>query len=179
MRQSDASTDRNSDRRKPTSKRPKGGAPVGVLSDLDPVPASAVMYLRLWCEGHRDQLRADLTPMLGPEVATRVGQEFDHLCSLCIHHGRRRMCRHHLQCKCLGADESCFANLVDLAAAGEDADAMLIASLMLRAEQVPLSTALAQSVGAALSRAKNEEYFGEDHLTPHSGQIYPTPQLTQ
>ena len=163
----------------PHNTRPKGAAPVGVLSDLEPVPMSAVMYLRLWCEGHRDQLRQDLLPALGPEAAARAGQEFDHLCSLCINHGRRRLCRHHLQCKCLGADESCFANLVELAAAGEDADAMLIATLMLRAEQVPLSTALAQSVGTALSRARSSEDFGTEALEPHTGHLYPSPQVSQ
>lgn len=161
------------------SSRPKGAAPVGILSDLEPVAMSAVMYLRLWCEGHRDQLRQDLAPAIGPEAAARAGQEFDHLCSLCINHGRRRICRHHLHCKCLGADESCFANLVDLAAAGEDADAMLIATLMLRAEQVPLSTALAQSVGSALERARSFPELGSEEIKSHSGHLYPTPHLSQ
>lgn len=60
--------------------------------------------------------------------------------------------RHSVHCKCLGADESCFANFIVTAATGERDDAMLIATLLVRADVAPLITALATDFGLALMR---------------------------
>ena len=38
--------------------------------------------------------------------------------------------RHSIECRCLGGDEACFANLVATAAEGEREDALLMATLM-------------------------------------------------
>ena len=32
------------------SQRSRGGAPVGFLSELGPIEANAITYLRLWCQ---------------------------------------------------------------------------------------------------------------------------------
>lgn len=131
----------------------KGGAPVGQLADLDPSDVASVVYLRLWCEGNRNQIGADLSDLLGPRAADELQREFDQLCRLCQDQGRRPLCTHHLSCQCLGADESCFALLLRSAGAGQDADAMLLATLLLRAEQVPLATALAGAIAGRLDQA--------------------------
>ncbi|GGE59835.1 hypothetical protein GCM10011517_29270 [Actibacterium pelagium] len=60
--------------------------------------------------------------------------------------------RHELACQCLGADESCFANLIAEAAEGDPEDAMLIATLLVRADMAPCLAALARDVGLALKR---------------------------
>lgn len=57
--------------------------------------------------------------------------------------------RHALHCKCLGADEACFANFIATAATGEREDAMLIATLIVRADVAPLIASLAAEVGLA------------------------------
>ena len=45
----------------------RGGAPVGLLSQLGPVEAGAVLYLRLWCSGSIFQAQAkdDFAKSLG------------------------------------------------------------------------------------------------------------------
>ena len=60
--------------------------------------------------------------------------------------------RHGFECPCLGADESCFANLIVQAVDGDPEDAMLIASLLVRADMAHCAAALARDVGLALKR---------------------------
>ncbi len=60
--------------------------------------------------------------------------------------------RHSVQCKCLGADEACFANFIATAATGEREDAMLIATLLVRPDVAPLIVSLAADVGLAFMR---------------------------
>ena len=43
---------------------------------------------------------------------------------------RRNLARHNIDCNCVGADESCFSQLVIRAANNEREDAMLIATLL-------------------------------------------------
>ncbi len=63
------------------------------------------------------------------------------------------MC-HSVQCACLGADESCFANFIATAATGEREDAMLIATLLVRPDVAPIVTSLAADFGLALIRMR-------------------------
>lgn len=123
---------------------PRGGAPVGQLADLGPVEAGAVLCLRLW-QAEGDRLAGTLDPaaLAAFSSITRLWQDF----------GRRPMMRHGPACRCLGADEACFAQLVASAATGEREDAMLIACLMVRADAAPGLAALAEDFGLALRRA--------------------------
>ena len=57
---------------------------------------------------------------------------------------------HAITCKCIGSDESCFANFIATAATGEHEDAMLIATLLVRADFAPIITSLATDFGLAL-----------------------------
>ncbi|MGY9038053.1 MAG: hypothetical protein ACKVLA_09570, partial [Rhodobacterales bacterium] len=77
---------------------------------------------------------------------------FEQLCSLCARFGRRPLMRHSVTCKCLGADESCFANFISTATEGQREDAMLIATLLVRADMAPLVASLAADFGLALKR---------------------------
>lgn len=132
----------------------RGGTPVGYVTDLDPVEAASVMYLRMWCDGPEAQARVwnDLASELGHQRGRKVLKAFEQLCNLCARHGRRPLMRHAVKCKCMGSDEACFANFVATATAGEREDAMLIATLLVRADIAPLITALAADFGMGLKQ---------------------------
>lgn len=134
----------------------RGGAPVGFITELDGIEAASVIYLRLWCDGPdaQAQVCSDFTSNLGPDQGRKALKSFEDLCALCTRHGRRPLMRHSVQCKCLGADESCFANFVATAATGEREDAMLMATLLVRVDVAPLIASLAADVGLAFMRMR-------------------------
>lgn len=134
--------------------RNRGGAPVGFIAELDPVEAGAVMYLRLWCSGPRSQgmVRDDFRSLLGPQQGHQALCSLEQICVLCAREGRRPLMRHNVTCKCLGADESCFANFVAAAAEGNNEDAIMIATLIVRPDMAPCLMALATEFGQALKR---------------------------
>ena len=133
---------------------PRGGAPVGFLTELSPVEVAAVLYLRLWSDGDvgRSQMYADFRQALGADYGRRQQAAFCELCEMCVEHGRRPLMRHHLTCTCLGADESCFANFIASAAEGSREDAILIATLIVRPDIAFGLVDLAQQVGLAFRR---------------------------
>lgn len=134
----------------------RGAAPVGFLTELDGLEAAAVIYLRLWCDGPeaRAEVCSDLQTGLGQARGTKAIKAFEQLCMLCTTHGRRPLMRHGVKCKCLGADESCFANFVATAAEGDREDAMLMATLLVRVDMAPLITALAIDFGLSLKQMR-------------------------
>ncbi len=132
----------------------RGGAPVGMLTDLDSVAAASVIYLRMWCNGPETQVDVwnDLAKALGSQRGRKALETFEDLCGLCARHGRRPLMRHSVQCKCIGADEACFANFIATAADGERDDAMLMATLLVRADVAPIIASLATDFGLALKQ---------------------------
>ena len=137
-----------------SAKQNRGGAPVGFITEPGAVEAASVLYLRLWCDGpaSQSQMWSDFARELGPVQGRSAMQSFEELCRLCTQHGRRPLMRHSVQCKCLGADESCFANFIATAADGEREDAMLIATLLVRPDVAPLIASLATNFGLALKQ---------------------------
>ncbi len=134
----------------------RGGAPVGYIAELDAIEAASVIYLRLWADGpvSRAQVKSDFATALGVDQGNRAVRTFEQLCSLCASHGRRPLMHHSVQCKCLGADESCFANFIAAAAGGEREDAMLFASLLVRVDVAPMIVSCAADFGLALKRMR-------------------------
>lgn len=132
----------------------RGGAAVGRLSDLSPLEAGAVMYLRLWSEGAdgRADAASDFDIALGADQGRAAMLTLDRLCSLCAHHGRRPLVRHGLGCACLGADENCFAQMIAAASEGAREDAMMMASLIVRPDFAPALASLSEELGLALRR---------------------------
>lgn len=132
----------------------RGGAPVGYVAELGPVEAGAVLYLRLWCAGAdaQTQVGNDFETALGPLQGRKALQSFESLYELCRRHGRRPLMRHQVHCKCLGADESCFANFIGYASEGEREDALLIAMTIVNPNMAPALVALACDFGMALRR---------------------------
>lgn len=132
----------------------RGGAPVGYLSELEPVEAGAVLYLRLWCDGPEGQRQVwrNFSKALGPKAGRNAIRTLETLLDLCVQHGRRTLMRHQVACKCFGADESCFANFIGYASEGEREDALLLAATLVRPDMAPLLVDLAQDFGLALRR---------------------------
>jgi hypothetical protein len=132
----------------------RGGATVGQIADLTPVEAASVLYLRMWGEGENGirQIEHDFTTSLGINDGQAAFWAFESLCQNCTIYGRRPLMRHQLRCNCLGADESCFANLIGAAGEGAREDAALMASLIVRPDlALPLAD-LAQQVAIAFQR---------------------------
>jgi hypothetical protein len=132
----------------------RGGAPVGFITELGAIEVASVIYLRLWCDGPVSQSLVwnGFARGLGPDQGSKAMQSFEELCRLCVRHGRRPLMRHSVQCKCIGSDESCFANFIATAADGEREDALLIATLLVRPDVAPLIASLATNFGLALKR---------------------------
>lgn len=127
---------------------------MGFVTDLDGIEAASVIYLRLWSNGPDSQAQVwnDFASTLGAAQGRKALQSFEDLSRLCSRHGRRPLMRHSVNCTCIGADEACFANFIVTAATGDRDDAMLIATLLVRPDVVPLVTSLAADFGLALLR---------------------------
>ena len=149
----------------PTS---RGGAPVGHLQDLTPIEAGAVLYLRLWCEGSdaQAQINSDFRLGLGTEVGNDAFAALARLNELIIQNGRRPLMLHALECRCIGADESCFATMIASAADNDYEDSLLLASLMVKAPVASVAASLAFQVGRALKFMTN----GPDLMAHSTGQ---------
>ncbi|UWQ78259.1 hypothetical protein K3725_13155 [Leisingera sp. S132] len=133
---------------------PRGGVTVGTLSELPPLEAGAVIYLRHWFSGEetRAQMRRDFEVNFGPEFADAAFEAFGCLCNFCATHGRRPLVRHGMTCKCLGADENCFANLLASAAEGQQDDAHVLASLIVTPRKAPELAQLASDCGLLMQQ---------------------------
>jgi len=148
----------------------RGGAPVGYVAELGPVEAWAVRYLRLWCDGPDAQAQVwnDFASSLGSKRGRKALKAFECLCDVCVRHGRRPLMRHQVNCKCLGADESCFANFVGYATDGERDDAFLIATTIVRPDVAPMAVEYAQQFGFALRQMiKSTPQFNRGTTTIH------------
>ncbi len=130
----------------------RGGAPVGQLAHMEGLEAASVLYLRLWCDSapSRQSVRDDFAAALGPDHGAAAADAWETLMELCADHCRRPLMRHAVTCACLGADESCFANFIAAAATGAREDALLMATLIVRADMAPVFTSLACECGLAL-----------------------------
>lgn len=103
-----------------------GGTPVGPIDAVGPVGAAAVAYLRLWTDGAAAQAQVwnAFAVRLGPAEGRSALRTLERICDLCMRHGRRPLMLHQAGCRCLGADEACFATVVETAACGEREDAL-------------------------------------------------------
>lgn len=138
-----------------SSARPhRGGTPVGYLEELEPLEERAVLCLRHWHAGGTAQrdMCTHFGTMLGSAQAVLAIEALAQICDLCTRHARRPLLRHQVSCKCIGADEACFANFIAAAAEGEREDAMLIATLFIRHDFAPCLVGLAENLGLALKR---------------------------
>jgi hypothetical protein len=134
--------------------RQRGATPVGHLSDLGPVEAGAVLYLRLWSDGPESQAQVwnAFATLLGPAEGRRALKSFEELVHLFLDHARRPLLRHGVGCKCLGADEACFATFIGYASEGAQEDALMMATTLVTPHMAPPLVGLAQDFGLVLRR---------------------------
>jgi hypothetical protein len=131
-----------------------GAAPVARVSDLPPLERRIVLYSRLWGEGRLGQAEVwrDLIDRHGPAGATRAVGHLDALLRDLDAFGRRPMSRHAPSCPCAGGDECVLARFVALAAEGAREDAVLMGTLMVRADMSLLLAGTAEDLGLSLMR---------------------------
>ncbi|MBV7378620.1 hypothetical protein [Maritimibacter dapengensis] len=139
----------------------RGGAAVGRLMDLGAIEAGAVLCLRLWHEAPASPARMDFERDMGRFGGRAALEAIGGICAIWQDFGRRPMVRHHLRCDCLGADEACLAHMVQAALLGDRDDAMMLATLMVRADYAPGVVAYAERAGAALARLAATPVAGE------------------
>ena len=112
----------------------RGGAPVGYLSELNQLEQNAILFLRYWSQRSmadndlQNKFWSNITYDLGITKTRQAIDAFDEIFTLCVKYSRRPIMKHDLECKCIGGDESCFANIIGFAQDGELEDALLIAS---------------------------------------------------
>lgn len=111
-----------------------------------------MINFRLKCSGPDSQAKVwnDFASILGTIQGRKSLQSFVDLCRLCSQHRRRPLMQHQIDCKCLGSDESCFANFT--ATTTDRGVAMLIATLVVRPDMAPMITSLTADFGLALKR---------------------------
>ena len=112
----------------------RGGAPVGYLSELSQLEQNAILFLRYWSQCAKadhdlhNKFWSNITYDLGIPKTRQAIDAFDEIFTLCVKYSRRPIMKHDLECKCIGGDESCFANIIGFAQDGEFEDALLLAS---------------------------------------------------
>ena len=117
----------------------KGGSPIAVISDLSWEEHLIVYYFRCCFEGSEALLEVheEFCFYLGAETANKTLGALQFLFSKLQNSGRRRLVSHDLNCKCVGADENCFAQLVTRSTYVDKKDAILIGILLTDADLAP------------------------------------------
>ncbi len=140
-------------RHDPKAKASRGGAPVGLLSELPAVELGAVLFLRQWCGGDaaREVIARDFTLVFGADRGAMLTQTHDAVMRLVLGQSRRPLMRHAEGCPCLGGDESAFAQMVAAAGSGDVEDATLFAMTLISSQAVPRTVVLAEHIGLAFA----------------------------
>ena len=117
----------------------RGGSPVAIMSDLSWEEHLVIYYFRCCFEGSEALLdvHEEFRFYLGTEIANKTIGALQFLFSKLQNNGRRRLVRHDLNCKCVGADENCFAQLVTRSTCVDKKDAILIGILLSDADLAP------------------------------------------
>ncbi len=152
---------------------PRGGSPVGRLSQYGAVESGAILYLRLClgANGAMDRARSGLIEALGDTAGSRATEALTDLVTILVDHGRRPMACHGLACQCVGADEACLAQMVGCAAEGAMEDATLMATLMVRADLAPALAGAAQAFGLWLNQM-NRRVMAAHRADVHRGRLH-------
>ena len=144
----------------------RGGAPVGFITDLGPVETAAVMYMRLWNDTRGPTPADTPCPAVPADQEPQATACFKAICDLCTRYGRRPLMRHGVSCKCLGADEACFAHFIGYAHEGAREDALMLAATFVRPDVAVHLVDLAQNFGLILKRSTAPSMAHATHATP-------------
>ena len=150
----------------------RGGAPVGYLSELTNLERNAILFLRYWSQNSsihehlQNEFWSDLIKKLGLSKTSKAIDAFDDVFKLCIKYSRRSIMKHEIECKCVGGDESCFANIFGFASEGKQEDALLLASNLIAPKFAPYL------VNSAVKFAKSFSYLDKEQQGFQSEQIH-------
>ena len=149
-----------------------GGSPVAIMSDLSWEEHLVIYYFRCCFVGSEALLEVheEFRFYLGTEMANKTIGALQFLFSKLQNGGRRRLVSHDLNCKCVGVDENCFAQLVTRSAYADKNDAILIGILLTNADLAPELVyaaedfaqgvqALLQIIGEIIRDSKTEKTF--------------------
>lgn len=150
----------------------RGGAPVGVLSELPPVELAAIIYLRLWFSGKQQQVWSDFASTLGKSDAKAAMACFEGLMHSVQHHTKRPLMRHDATCQCFGGDECAFAQVVAAATSGDEHEAMTFALHLFDGVQARCVLGAAAICGHAFADMASRP-------EPVHSPTHPSPRLTQ
>ena len=117
----------------------KGGSPVAIMSDLSWEEHLVIYYFRCCFEGSEAllEIHEEFRFYLGTEKANKTIGALQFLYNKLQNNGRRRLVSHDLNCKCVGADENCFAQLVTRSTYTDKKDSILIGVLLTDADLAP------------------------------------------
>ena len=117
----------------------KGGSPVAIMSDLSWEEHLVIYYFRCCFEGSEAllEIHEEFRFYLGTEKASKTIRALQFLYNKLQNNGRRRLVSHDLNCKCVGADENCFAQLVTRSTYTDKKDSILIGLLLTDADLAP------------------------------------------
>lgn len=151
-----------------TTNHPRGSAPVGFVNELGTVEAAAVLYLRMWCSGTEAQTRVwrEFSETLGPTDGRSALMSLEKICNHLARHGRRPLMCHKVGCRCVGADEACFASFIGAMAEDARDDAWLIATILVRPTSAAVLFGLAETLGFAINRIIRASFPEQFSPTP-------------
>jgi len=117
----------------------KGGSTVAIMSDLSWEEHLVIYYFRCCFVGSEAllEIHEEFSFYLGTETANKTIGALQFLFTKLQNSGRRRLVSHDLNCKCVGADENCFAQLVTRSTNTDKNDAILIGILLTDADLAP------------------------------------------
>lgn len=130
-----------------------GGATVGDLHAIEGDRALAILMYRDWFDGTdgRERVASVFDQALGSEGDHALATWTTLMTELVVH-ARRPLIRHGLSCRCIGADEAVFAQILALAMAGEREEALMILSLLIPADRSLPALHAAERCGCNLRR---------------------------
>ena len=135
-----------------------GGAAVGKMEYLSLEEYTIISFLRRYCDGEmsRQTLKKELIINLGYSAGEKTFDSLKNLFENIFHHGRRALIRHNIDCDCVGADESCLAQLILRAGNNYKEEAILISLLLMPPDFSAETVRLASEIGASIKNLINQ-----------------------
>ena len=136
-----------------------GGAAVGKMEYLSLEEYTIISFLRRYCDGEisRKTLKKELIINLGYSAGEKTFDCLKNLFENIFNYGRRALIRHKIDCDCVGADESCFAQLILRAGNNYKEEAILISLLLMPPDFSSETVRLASEIGASIKNLVNQD----------------------
>ena len=136
-----------------------GGAAVGKMKYLSLEEYTIISFLRRYCDGEisRQTLKKELIVNLGYSEGEKAFGKLKNLFEIIFNHGRRALIRHKTECDCVGADESCFAQLILRASNNYKEEAVLISLLLMPPDFSAETVRLASEIGTSIKNLINQD----------------------